>query len=283
MSENNPLSKFYRAPKLFIPLPSRGKFYDDDVMDYPESGELPIYAMTSKDEMIMKNPDALLNGEAVAHVIASCVPCVKQPRKLISNDVDAILIAIQGATYGDEVEVKTNCPECNHFIEATASVESALDTMTVLQETYKFDTPDGLTIEVRPFTYESTIRSGISNFKSTRSMQALSQIEDELEQLHAFNDSFMQMAALNFSLIVDSVASLSGKDDEDEDFVVNDRAAIQDYLENCEGAVGKEIEKQIGEVNDLGVNRKIGLQCDECEHSFTTDIGFDPVNFFTAS
>lgn len=283
MNTQNPLQKYYRAPKSFVRLPSLGHFYDENVLEMPDSGEVPVYAMTSKDEMIMKNPDALLNGEAVAQVIESCVPCIKSARKLISNDVDTLLIAIQGATYGDDVDVTAKCPECEHEVTVTASVEAALDSMTVLQETYSFETADGLTIQIRPFTYESTVRSGIANFQSTRSLQSLGMIEDELEQLHAFNESFMQLAALNFSLIVDSVANISGTDDDGEDFIVSDRDAIMSFLENCESSVGKKIEENIKNVNIIGVNRKIGLTCESCEHQFESDIGFDPVNFFTAS
>ena len=280
----NPLSGFYRAPKLYTRIPTQGKFYDDGVIDWPaETGELAIYPMTSKDEMIMKNPDALLNGEAVAQVIASCVPAVKQPRKLISNDIDTLLIAIQGATAGDEIELSETCPNCSESINSVASIESALESMTVLKESYRFDTPSGLNIEIRPYTYESTVKAGIANFQSTRSLQSLQGIEDELEQLKAFNTNFIQIAALNFDLMVDSVASIKGLDDTGDEFVVTDRAHIREFLENCESTIGKTIEKSIKEVNELGVNKIIQLSCEACGHQFEKEIGFDPVNFFTAS
>ena len=64
MTNKQALKDFYRSPKLYIQLPSGGKFYDDDVIDWPESGELPILAMTPRDELIVRNPDALLNGDA---------------------------------------------------------------------------------------------------------------------------------------------------------------------------------------------------------------------------
>ena len=101
----NPLSEYFRSPKLFVKLPTGGMFYDKDIVEYPESGELPVFPMTAKDEVMMKNPDALLNGEAVCSLISSCVPNVKNPRLMISNDVDTLLIAIQGATNGDDIEV----------------------------------------------------------------------------------------------------------------------------------------------------------------------------------
>lgn len=280
---SNPLSKYYRTPKLYTTLPSRGQFYDDSVIDLPENGELAVHAMTAKDEIIMKNPDALLNGEAVARVISSCVPAVKKPRSLVSNDVDALLIAIQGATAGDDIDVTASCPKCEETVSGIASIEAALQSMTVLEESYKFQTDQGLTIEVRPFTYESTVKAGITNFQSTRSLQSLQGIEDEMEQLKAFNDNFMQIAALNFDLIVDSVASVRGKDEDGENFVVTNRETIREFLENCDSSIGKTIEKSITEVNKIGVQRKIMLECEACEEQFEHEIGFDPVNFFTAS
>lgn len=278
----NPLSGYFRSPKLYTRLPTLGKFYTPDVVELPENGELPVFAMTAKDEMIMKNPDALLNGEAVAKVISSCVPAVKQPRQLISNDVDALLIAIQGATNGDEIEVNDKCPECGHEDSGFVSVEGILETMTVLEESYKCELPNGLTVEIQPFTYESTVKAGIANFRTTRSLQSLSDIKDEMDQLRAFNENFQQIAALNFDLIVDSVASISGTDSEGESFIVTDRASIREFLENTESGVGKTIEASIEKVSSLGINKKVQLECPE-HGAFETTVAFDPVNFSTAS
>jgi len=285
MSNNqNPLQGYFRSPKLYTKVPSQGLFYnDDDVIDMPENGELAIFPMTAKDEMIMKNPDALLNGESVATVIQSCVPAVKKPRSLISNDVDALLIAIQGATYGDEVNISGTCPECEEPIESVASIEMALDTMSIVEESYVHKTADGLELEIRPFTYESSVKAGIANFQTSRSLQSIQEIDDEVEQLRQFNTNFMQVAALNFELIVDSVASVRGKDAEGEEFLVTDRKNIREFLENSESSVGKAVEAKIEDVNKVGVNKEVQLECEKCEVQFTKEIGFDPVNFFTAS
>lgn len=281
-NNSNPLSGYFRAPKLYTKIPSGGRFYTPDILDMPSSNELPIFPMTAKDELIMKNPDALLNGEAVASLIVSCVPSVKKPKALISNDVDALLVAIQGATYGDDINVKGTCPKCQKECSGVASVEGALETMTVLEETYKFETHNGLTIELKPFSYESTIKAGIANFKSTRSLQSLSEIKDEMEQLKAFNESFLRIAALNFDLIVDSVASVSGIGEAGEKFSVTDPKLIREFLENCETVIGKTIEEKITNMNKIGVNKNVQLECEE-HGPFAQEVGFDPVNFFTAS
>jgi hypothetical protein len=281
-ANNNPLAGFFRSPKLYTKIPSLGKFYTDEVVEMEVGGELAIFPLTAKDELIMKNPDALLNGEAVAQIIKSCVPAVKQPRKMINNDIEALLVAIQSASFGDDIEVSGNCPVCNEKCSAIASGENALESMSVLEETYNFVTSGGLEITLRPFSYESTVKAGIANFQSTRSLQSVAEIKDEIEQLKRFNESFVRIAALNFELIVDSVASISGKDDKGEEFTVYDRAQIKEFLENCETTIGRKIEKEITAINKIGVNKKVQIECDQ-HGPFEQEVGFDPVNFFTGS
>lgn len=294
-NKHNPLSAYFRAPKLFTGIPSLGRFYTPDILDMPDSNELPVFAMTAKDEVIMKNPDALLNGEAVVQVIKSCIPNVKQPRKMLSSDIDVLLVAIQGATQGDNVEVSAKCPKCNEDKIGVASVESALSSMAVLQESYNIQY-NNLDIEVRPFTYESTIKAGITNFQSTRSLQSLANITDEDQRLKVFNENFVKIAELNFTLIADSIAKISFKDENDIHQEVTDRGMILEFLENAESSVGKMIENKIKDINNIGINHEMKLQCDNdacCEidpntnekqpHIFTTTVNFDPVNFFTAS
>lgn len=285
---HNPLSAYFRAPKMFVPIPSGGKFYSSDVVEMPETRELPVFAMTAKDEMTMKNPDALLNGEAVAQVIQSCVPNVKKARAMMSSDVDVLLVAIQGATYGDEVEVTAECPKCKETQKGAASVEAAIETMGSLEASYVVEHA-GLSIEIRPFTYASTIKAGITNFQSTRSLQALADVTDEMERLRLFNDNFKQIAELNFSLIADSVANISLLDENGEKVVVSDRDQILEFLNNAETAVGKKIEEQIAYINAIGINHQMLMACEKClddsgePYVFESRVNFDPVNFFTAS
>ena len=287
-NKHNPLSSHFRAPKLFAPIPSAGKFYESAVVEMPDTLELPVFAMTAKDEMIMKNPDALLNGEAVAQVIHSCVPNIKNARAMLSSDIDVLLVAIQGATYGDEVEVTAPCPNCEEDQKGVASVEDAISTMGVLEESYTIE-HEGLEIAVRPFTYASTIKAGITNFQSTRSLQALADVKDEMERLSMFNDNFKQIAELNFSLIVDSISSIGYVDEEGEKQSVTDRTHITEFLDNAENVVGKKIEEQITKLNNVGINHEMKLQCEKCTNDdgtpvvFDSRVNFDPVNFFTAS
>ena len=56
---------------------------------------------------MMKTPDALLNGQSVVNVIQSCLPNIKNAWQIPSIDVDAILIAVRIATYGEKMEIET--------------------------------------------------------------------------------------------------------------------------------------------------------------------------------
>ena len=285
----NPLSEYFRSPKLYVKLPTGGKFYDKDIVEYPESGELPIFPMTAKDELIMKNPDALLNGEAVTTLIKSCVPNVKDVRRLISNDVDVLLVAIQGATSGDDIEVTAPCPTCEESVTGIASVEGAIETMAVLEEAYTVETNEGLVIEVKPLIYDNTIRAGIASFQSTRSLQVMSEMPDDMDKLKLFNESFVKMADMNYQLIVEAVHSIKIGNGKDAN-TITDRVHIKEFLDNCEASVGKSIEESVAKINEIGIQKTMMFECDkesckeeDCPKQFEAAISFDPVNFFTAS
>ena len=56
MSENK-LSKYYRAPKLYVRVPSQGAFNPE--VESAMGGELAVMAMTGRDETMIKNEEKL--------------------------------------------------------------------------------------------------------------------------------------------------------------------------------------------------------------------------------
>ena len=67
----NPLQKFFRQPKIYISLPSKGIFNKLGSIQ-GDFSNLPVYGMTGMDEILMKTPDALLSGETTARIFESC-------------------------------------------------------------------------------------------------------------------------------------------------------------------------------------------------------------------
>ena len=67
--QTNPLASYYRQPKIYITLPSKGEFYPADSLDLSTNGQYAVYAMSAKDELLFKTPDALLSGQSTVEVI----------------------------------------------------------------------------------------------------------------------------------------------------------------------------------------------------------------------
>ena len=108
----NPLSKYFRQPAIYMDLPSRGKYWPDGTLDLPVTGKLAVYPMTTRDEITLRTPDALMNGTSVVDVIQSCCPSITNAWRMPSVDVDAVLIGIRIASYGNEMDFDTRCPYC---------------------------------------------------------------------------------------------------------------------------------------------------------------------------
>ena len=150
MTTESKLAKYYRAPKLYVRIPSQGAFNSD--METAMSGELAIMAMTGRDETMIKNPDALLNGEAVTSVIKSCVPGIKEPSELPITDIDTLLIAIKIATNGDEHEVTAKCPKCKTDVRGVVNLRNILPSAKLLDPEYPIKLDTGVTIFIKPYS-----------------------------------------------------------------------------------------------------------------------------------
>ena len=133
MTENNPLSKYYRQPQIYISLPSKGRYYPPDVFTPTETGEIPVLPMTAKDEMAFKTPDAMMNGQATVDVIKSCVPNFKDPWKMTNYDTDTVLLAIRIATYGETMDITYTAPVSNESKTTTLNIPSLLESLKNLE------------------------------------------------------------------------------------------------------------------------------------------------------
>ena len=124
--QNNPLKQYFRRPAIYLKLPSGGKMYAPGVVSIPESGELAVYPMTAIDEISSKTPDALYNGTAMADIIKSCIPDIKDPWSINSIDLDAVLIAIKSAAGGDDMSIGSQCPSCTEISDYAVNLVGIL-------------------------------------------------------------------------------------------------------------------------------------------------------------
>ena len=168
----NPLANWYRQPKIYVRLPSKGKFYPKGDLDESTTGDYAVYAMTAKDELMFKTPDALLNGQSTVEVIKSCVPAIINPWAMPSIDLDAVLIAIRIATYGESMEVGTTCPSCSAENQYDVPLTTWLDHLNSNEypDTVEIDP---LVVHVRPFTYNEMTKNGLKSMEHQRILEVV--------------------------------------------------------------------------------------------------------------
>lgn len=272
---SNPLQQYFRQPSTYIRLPSDGQFYPEHCLDMPPTREIAIYPMTAKDEMSLKTPDALLNGQAVVDVIKSCVPAIKDPWMMPSCDVDACFIAIRMASYGSDMDIDTKCPACGE------DWRFALDLRTFLEATQNFTWKDKVTVGELQFTlwplnYDQITKNQIRILEEERAMQIVnnSELSDE-DKLKQFAESFKKLTDINLSVVGDCVHAITTPD-----HIVIDRAQIREFFENCDSAVFTALRQQIDKLRDQQQIKPVKLCCQACEHNYEIPISFDQ-SFFS--
>ena len=230
VTQNNPLKKFFRQPKLYIQLPSSGNFYPPGSLEKTETGEYPIYAMTAKDEIAMKTPDALLNGQSTVDVIQSCVPNIKNGWVVPSIDVDALLVAIRIATYGENIDVDVKIP--NTDIEKTYTADLRLVLDKLLSAAFDSIIPinDEMTIHIRPLNYMEFTKNAIKTLEEQRIFNIVNdEAMDDEKKIAMFNKSFKKLTDITVSMVSQCVSKIATPDGE-----VDNPEYILEFIENAD-------------------------------------------------
>jgi hypothetical protein len=276
-NSSNPLSKHFRQPQLYIKLPSQGKWYPVDALERTVTDEYPVYAMTAKDELTLKTPDALLNGQSTVDVIHSCVPNIKNAWAMPAVDLDAVLIAIRQATYGNAMEFVSVCPHCQQKNESALDL-GALSGQITCPDFSKTILIDGLEIFIKPQTYKQFNISSIENYEQQRIIQLVGdKTIDEEEKILRFNQLFQKLLNLTVEQVTKSVAGIRV-----DDVVVEDPVQIDEFFKNCNKSVWESVKQRLEEIGDQNPLKKIKITCehDECSKPYETPLMFEMSSFF---
>jgi hypothetical protein len=277
VQNNNPLKQYFRAIKLYLSLPSGTSYYPPDMIAFTDKGEIGILPMTGKDELALKNPDALLNGEALIEVLTSCVPAIKNPRALLTNDIDALITAVRYATYNDSLETTINCPKCSYENTYKLDLQYALDNMTQLESEYVVNLDNGLSIFVQPYTFPDLLKSLHSQFERNKFARAAESetISDE-QRSSIFKKAFKEIAVTKFDLMCSAILKVV---DESKNVNVSDKKFIKDFLQNIDKKSLDKISDQVDKINQIGIKKVFTAKCEKCTHEWESEIDFNPVNF----
>jgi len=274
-NQTNPLAAYYRQPKIYIKLPSKGEFYPPGTLDVSESGEYPVYAMTAKDELMLKTPDALMNGQSTVEVLKSCVPALLDPWKMPSVDLDAILIAIRIATYGETMDVSANCPSCGHENDYTLNLVAYLERLNSFEYVPVIDI-DPLTVYIKPYTYKEVTKTSIKALEQEKIFDIINSndLTDE-EKVERFGVSFLKLTELTIGLVSGSIEKIVTPEGE-----VTDKKHIEEFIANAPKEIFQKVQDHMTKMKEELEIKTHSVECSKCQTKFSTAVTLDQANFF---
>jgi hypothetical protein len=283
---DNPLAAYFRGADVHQMLPTQGQFFDENEIELAINGEVAVLPMTAADEIILKNPDALLNGDALERLFKSCVPAIKAPRKISVPDMDVLLLAIKLASYGDTLEISTTCPNCKTESSFETSIRGILSDITLVKdEDTLVRIDDDMVVYLKPYDFESKTKLDLAAFEEAKLLQHLLSMDaDDEEKAKLFNESFEKIAELNLDLLSHCIRHIQipNKADAGKTIMVSDQKHIREFIRNADKNKIKKINEKLAHLSKSGVNRDIDVQCsnEECKHEWTTQMTFDAAHFF---
>ena len=272
-----------RQPKIYIRLPSGGEFWPASSLVPSETGDIPVYSMTAKDELMLKIPDAVMSGQAVVDVIQHCIPNIKNAWDIPSIDLDVILIAIRLATYGEKMTTPITFGE-DLEMEYTVDLRQVMDT---LMYQIKWDPVvpinEDLTVFVRPMNYKQLSESAVKTFETQKILQiANDSVMSEDDKVAAFKESFTKLTDVTIGIVEKSIYKIDSANGSTD----NPRH-IKEFIENADKDLFNIIQSHIDSLKENNSLKPITITVtDEMrEKGITGDtvdvpLVFDPSTFF---
>jgi len=237
----NPLAMFMRQPKLYINLPSQGEYWPVGSIQMPEDGNIPVYSMTAKDELMLNVPDALMNGQAIVDIIQNCIPSIKNAWKIPNIDMDVILIGIRIASYG---EMMTTPIKINEEIEYEYKVDLRSVMSNLLASvTWNPVIPISadMTVFVKPLSYKQVTDSSLQAFETQKIIQLSNDNSiDEDTKVKLFKDSFKKLTDATISTITDSIFKIDTSQGSTDNPLF-----IRDFVNNADKEIFKVIQTHL--------------------------------------
>jgi hypothetical protein len=241
----------------------------------PPNQELPVFPMTAMDEISYKTPDALFNGTAIVSVVQSCIPNIKDAWKMPSIDMDSILAAIRIASYGQTLEMQTQCPGCNETSEFELNLSALIDGAP--KPDYSTAVVHGdLEIFFKPIDYQQQNNISSLQFEQQKLLQMLPDmsIPDE-DKFQRMSEASTALTQLTIKVMKDSVAGIKTPQ-----AFVSEPEFVSEFLVNCDRQLFNKIRDKAIELRESGLLKPLTMKCAHCENEYQQPINLDSTNFF---
>lgn len=271
---SNPLSKHFRQPAIYLELPSKGKYWVEDGLILPLNNELPVYPLTAKDEITLRTPDALLNGNGVVDVIHSCVPNIKNAWSMPSIDVDAVLIAIRIASYGHLMDFDSTCPHCKHENTFELDLRDFLSSLKSPNFEDLFKTNE-VEIKFQPQPYFLVSKINVSTFTQNKLIAAIDALEDGDLKNSKLSEHMNTLIDLNYDSLTNSTELIVC-----DGITVTDKSHIKEFYQNIDSKALSKVQSHLEQLIDNSSIKPKEATCQECQKLYQLNFVFDYSSFF---
>ena len=275
----DPLINFYRTKEVYVTLPTQGKWYKNKPK-LTKDGEIGIYPMSVRDEIMLKIPDTLYNGEALFEVLQSIAPDIVDPYEVAVPDVEIILLAAKASQHDGKMTMSGRCPHCGTSTDYEIEVKKLLSQVKPIpDDPLLLELENGLVVEYKPNTLASINAGTIKTTESIKLAQAINDSTDPDTTKTIFRESLEKTTAAAIIVLADSISSITTP----EGIVVSDIESISNWLANADARTTGLLKEKSTKLNESGVPRTFNLQCsnDECTENFDANVEYNPTFFFT--
>jgi len=256
----NPLSQYFRSPALHVTLPSQGKFYARDALETTEDNQYPVLPLSRQDELVYLSAGA--DVLSIASIIASCVPNIKDVKKMPVIDVDKLLVAVRIASQGSVLQDTATCTNCETENPITVDLNQVLD---------RFESPDysqpltinDLQVYFRPIIYQQANANVTNGLDEQAIADAIDDTVDpaiRTRQIEQLLEKIRSMSTAVLSQHILYIQTPAAR--------VDNSAHITDWLNNCEKSVYIQLQQHIVSIKQQTELQPVSVTCSACSTEF---------------
>jgi hypothetical protein len=263
----NPLKQYFRPSVLHVTLPSQGKFYAKNALEHSENNQYPVLPLSRQDEVVYISAGG--NASSIVSIIASCVPNIKDVKKMPMIDVDKLLVAVRIASQGSVLQDTAICTNCETENIITVDLNQVLD---------QFESPDysqpvainDLQVYFRPIIYQQA-NANLTNGLDEQAIAAA--IDDTVDpairtkQIEQLLEKIRNMSTAVLAQHILYIQTPAAR--------VDNSTHITEWLNNCEKSVYLQLQQHIVSIKQQTELQPITVTCSACSTEFKHSYGLN--------
>jgi hypothetical protein len=193
-----------------------------------------------------------------------------------SVDVDAALIAIRIASYGNDMNLTSTCPKCKTLNDHTIELNQALDQIT-MPDYNDLVEDKGLKIKLRPQNYFAVNKSNTIAYKEQRILDVIAKTDVSPEDREA---NIKQITEELIALNVENLTASTEYILMDDGTKVSDPEFIKEFYNNTSSATIRKVQSKLVDIAESAGLKPYETTCTECKNEYKTEVTFDYASFF---